>query len=79
MTIGQFSGGVAKLQGAIEYLERAWREAKQNWDDETSRNLEESHIKPIIQQLNEIIEATVPLSETMGQARRGCGPPEGAR
>ncbi len=79
MTIGQFSGPLAKLQGAIEYLDRAWREAKQNWDDDTSRNLEEAHIKPIIQQLNEIIEATSPLSETMGQARRNCGPPEGAR
>jgi hypothetical protein len=79
MTIGQFSGSLAKLHGAIDYLERAWRESKQNWDDETSRNLDEAHIKPIIHQLNEIIEATVPLNETMGQARRNCGPPEGAR
>jgi hypothetical protein len=79
MTIGQFSGPVAKLQGAIEYLERSWREAKQNWEDETSRNLEEVHIKPIIQQLNEIIEAISPMGETMGQARRNCGPPDGAR
>jgi hypothetical protein len=40
MTVGQFSGALAKLHGAIDYLERSWREAKQNWDDETSRNLE---------------------------------------
>ena len=79
MNVGQFSGPVAKLQSAIEFLQRSWSQAQEHWDDETSRNLDKTHLQPILRQLNEIIEATSPLSDCMVQARRACAPPNQSR
>ena len=48
MNVGQFSGPVAKLQVAIEFLQRSWSQAQEHWDDETSRNLDKAHLQPIL-------------------------------
>ncbi|HUE13417.1 MAG TPA: hypothetical protein VMR25_04575 [Planctomycetaceae bacterium] len=74
MKVGQFSTPVAKLYGAMEALQRAWADAQQHWDDATSENLERVHLEPILRELKEIIESTVPLSEGMAQAQRACAP-----
>ena len=79
MTIGQFASPLAKLQGAIEALQRSWNRAKDEWEDEASRNLEEKHLAPALRELKDIIEATGPLSESMTQARRACEPPNQLR
>jgi hypothetical protein len=70
----QFSTGFAKLQGVIEELERAWAAAGQEWSDEANRNLEKQYIEPILKELNDLLEATVPMSDCMSQAGRECGP-----
>lgn len=75
MTIGQFASPLAKLHGAIDALQRSWNLAKEDWDDETSRNLDEKHLAPALKELKDIIEATGPLAESMSQARRACEPP----
>jgi len=72
--VGQFNTQLAKLHGAIEALERAWGNTQQHWDDATSDNLETVHLEPLLRELKEIIEATVPLSEGMAKAQRDCGP-----
>ena len=45
-------------------------DAQQQWEDATSENIERAHLEPILKQLKEIIESTVPLSEGMMQAQR---------
>jgi hypothetical protein len=72
--VAQFSTPVAKLQGAMDNLQRAWLEASQHWEDSTSDNLQRNHLEPLIKELKDIIESTVPLSEGMTQASRVCGP-----
>jgi hypothetical protein len=72
--VGQFSTPIAKLQGAMENLERAWMETRQHWEDATGDNLQQAHLEPLLKELKEIIEATVPLSEGMTQMQRACGP-----
>ena len=74
MKVAQFSTPLAKLQGAMENLQRAWNDAQQHWDDATSENLERVHLEPLLKELKEIIESTVPLSEGMTQAQRACAP-----
>jgi hypothetical protein len=74
MKVAQFSTSVAKLQGAMDNLQRAWTDAQQHWEDATSENIERAHLEPILKQLKEIIESTVPLSEGMMQAQRACAP-----
>jgi hypothetical protein len=72
MQIANFSTGTAKLHSAIETLALDWETAREFWNDETSRAIEENHLQPIFQQLNETIEATARLSEVLGQAQRDC-------
>jgi hypothetical protein len=72
--VAQFSTPVAKLQGAMDNLQRAWLEATQHWEDSNSENLQRNHLEPLIKELKDIIESTVPLSEGMTQASRVCGP-----
>jgi hypothetical protein len=72
--VAQFSTPVAKLQGAMDNLQRAWLEATQHWEDATSENLQRAHLEPLLKELKEIIESTVPLAEGLTQASRVCGP-----
>jgi hypothetical protein len=72
--VAQFSTPLAKLQGAMDNIQRAWLEATQHWEDATSENLERAHLEPLLKELKEIIESTVPLAEGMTQAQRVCGP-----
>ncbi len=74
MKVAQFATPIAKLQDALDKLQLAWQETAQHWDDATSDNLERAHIEPLLKQLKEIIESTVPLSEGMGQMARACSP-----
>jgi hypothetical protein len=72
--VAQFATPIAKLQGALDNLQRAWQDTEQHWEDATSDNLERAHLEPLLKQLKEIIESTVPLSEGMGQMSRACSP-----
>jgi hypothetical protein len=72
--VGQFSTPLAKLHGAMEVLQRAWIDTQQHWDDATSESLDRVHIEPLMRELKEIIESTVPLTEGMAQAQRACAP-----
>jgi hypothetical protein len=72
--VAQFATPIAKLQDALDKLQIAWRDTEQHWEDATSDNLERAHLEPLLKQLKEIIESTVPLSEGMGQMSRACQP-----
>jgi hypothetical protein len=74
MRIGDFSASIAKLHSAIDALEYSWIEAQQHWDDGTSRRLGEAQVRPIVQNVREVIEAAVPLGDVMAQIRRDCQP-----
>ena len=74
MKVAQFSTPIAKLQGAMENLQRAWMDAQQHWEDATSENIDRVHLEPLLKQLKEIIESTVPLSEGMSTMYRACSP-----
>jgi len=72
--VAQFSTSVAKLQGAMDNLQRAWLETSQHWEDATSDSLQRVHLEPLLKELKEIIESTVPMAEGLTQASRVCGP-----
>jgi hypothetical protein len=72
--VAQFATPIAKLQDALDKLQHAWQETEQHWEDATSENIERAHLEPLLKQLKEIIESTVPLSEGMGQMSRACAP-----
>lgn len=71
---GNLSGGFAKLQGAVDDLQRAWVDIKDHWDDDQSRNFEETQLIPISQSVKAALEATTQLNDVLAQARRDCNP-----
>jgi hypothetical protein len=71
---GPFTSAFAKLQGVMDALERDWANTKEHWEDSTSANLEKLHIEPLLHELRQVLEATVPLGESFAQARRACEP-----
>jgi hypothetical protein len=74
MRAGNFSAGLAKLRGAVDALRLTWNDAAEKWDDETSRALKEQHLDPLLLELCEVAEATVPLQDVVNQALRECEP-----
>jgi hypothetical protein len=68
-----FSSALARLHDVIESLEHAWADTCNSWNDATRDELEVRHLLPILQQLNGVVEATVPVRECFAQARRACG------
>ncbi len=67
-----FSSALARLHEVIESLEHAWADVCNSWNDGTRDELEARHLAPILQQLNGVIEATVPVRECFAHARRDC-------
>ena len=73
--VAQFSTPVAKLQGAMDNLQRAWLEANQHWEDATSDNLQRAHLEPLLEgaQGDHRVDGAR-SAEGMTQASRVCGP-----
>jgi hypothetical protein len=74
MSAGDFSTGLARLHGAIVSLEHGWTAARQEWLDETALGFEQTHLRPLLQELNRIVEATAAVNDLLTKARRACGP-----
>lgn len=72
MAKANFTAGMSKLHDAKKQLEHVWGETAEHWDDATRRNFEENHLRPLLQQLGEALEATNRLSRVLLQAGREC-------
>ena len=51
MKICNLSDGLGQLTHAITDLNQRWAEAQQQWSDETSRQFEETYLRPIPAQM----------------------------
>ncbi len=78
MRVGNYASGSARMHEAVRSLELAWSTAKEHWNDETSRSVEETHLTPICEQVKATIEATARLTEIVGKAVHECEPREEA-
>ncbi|MCH8828763.1 MAG: hypothetical protein IID45_04220 [Planctomycetes bacterium] len=76
MSVGNFSSGAARLHTAARSLEKSWAETREHWKDETARSLEETHLAPIAEQVQETLAATAKLAEVVSKAARECEPRE---
>ena len=64
----QLSAALARLHDLIETLERAWSETCAHWDDDTKRHFEEFRLRPLLNDLKGVLEATVPVRECFARA-----------
>lgn len=74
MRIAQLDAGRDQLQDAGEVLEQAWRDTRDHWRDANSRNLEENHLEPLLNEVVKMIAAIQNLDDVLKQAARECNP-----
>ena len=73
MTRGDFNSGVARLQDALQTLENAWINTKEQWNDRTAERFEKDHLQPIIPNINATITAVSRIKQVLDEASRDCG------
>lgn len=70
--LADLSTGAVKLSEATKALQLAWQEAHEQWNDDTSRIFEETHLRPLMPRVKAALEATNRMSELLSRAERDC-------
>lgn len=72
MKHGGLTDGAGQLKMAADKLQEAWDAAQANWHDVVSRSMEEEHLKPLLDQLRETLDAISRTGTVLTQACREC-------
>jgi hypothetical protein len=62
----------AKLEMAIEAINRAWADDAAQWDDPMSRAFEKEFLAPLESKVKRALDAIHHLTETIANAEREC-------
>jgi hypothetical protein len=74
MRIADLTTGTGQLRDALDTLQIAWGETKDNWKDANARNIEEEHLKPLAVEVAASYPVILNLASVLAQAERECGP-----
>ncbi len=66
------ASAAAKLEMALETLNRARAEAAPQWDDTMSRSFEKEFLAPLEPKIKRALDAIHHLTETISKAEREC-------
>jgi hypothetical protein len=72
MRVMDLNTGLARLTQAFTDLKDRWREAKDVWNDDVSRDFEKTQLQPILPQMQLLAAAAQRLSEVMEKAVKEC-------
>ncbi len=72
MRICDLHTGRIRLSRAVKDLREQWRETKDYWNDENSRQFERTHLEPLAPQITLMLAALNRLNEVLEQAERDC-------
>jgi len=73
MRVWDLSSGTAKLELAMESLQKAWNKAGEEWDDQTRRNFHRTHLAPMEPKFRKALDAIGRLEHVLTAAKRECG------
>lgn len=62
----------ARLRDALDVLAARWSDTRDDWDDANSRNLEETHLRPLGNDVMAALAAAGHLTDVMISAQREC-------
>lgn len=62
----------ARLRDALDILAARWTDTRDGWDDANSRNLEESHLRPLGNDAMAALAAASHLADVIDSAQREC-------
>lgn len=68
------TAGSGTLRDAADSLMQAWDETKTHWNDSSSRNFEENHLRPLLRELGDGLNSIQRMGELLAQAERQCEP-----
>lgn len=74
MRIADLTTGSSQLRDALETVQLAWSNTQEQWQDASSRNLDEHHIKPLATAVAAAHPVILHLASVLAQAERECGP-----
>lgn len=74
MQPGDVSGGIGQLRDALEKLQAAWTQTREDWRDANSHQFEEEFLRPIAVEVSRAYTAIQRLSDILKQAERDCEP-----
>ncbi len=72
MRMCDLATGAGRLKHAAKQLMERWAETKEHWNDSASRQLEETHLNPIVPQLQFTLAALQRLAEVLEKAEQEC-------
>lgn len=72
MRIADLNSGAAKLIDAADTLTARWQDAKEFWRDENAANVEENHLRPLVEEVTAALAAIHRLAEVLDRAQREC-------
>ncbi len=72
MKTWDLNSGAGKIELAMEVFQRAWRDAKTHWNDETSRKFQEEYLVPLEPKVKRALDGIHRLSEVLANAEREC-------
>ena len=72
MSNADFLTALANLQEALEEYEHAWKVTRESWNDSSSANFEEWHVRPVRPKIMAAVDAVQRLSDVMQRAQREC-------
>lgn len=70
--------GSGRLQRGATDLRDKWREAKEQWSDQSSREFEETYLVPLAPLITQVLAAVRRLADVMEQAEKECSDPDRA-
>jgi hypothetical protein len=70
MKICNLTDGLGQLAHAMAELNERWTETQMHWNDETSREFDAVHLRPIPTQMQTLVAAVQALSATVEKAGR---------
>ncbi len=72
MRVCDLHTGLGRLAEAFSDLKERWEEVKEVWKDDTRRHFEETHLKPISREIQQLITATQQLQQAVDGAVQEC-------
>lgn len=72
MAMGSLIDGAGQLKEAYDQLDAAWAQAREQWQDGVSRNLEEEYLEPLLTQVRITLDAIARMNGVLVTACRQC-------
>ena len=72
MRVIDLNTGLARLTQAFSDLKDRWRDTKDVWNDDVSREFEQTQLQPILPHLQLLTAAAQRLLEVVGKAEKEC-------